>query len=598
MCLLHLTSLFTSFFSVSSLLLPVIADFNFSPSFSLFYVLASTPLPCVEFLELRFFPLPLHYHPLISPALEFFLPTKERRGVEGEFFFFPLDMLRSFSRLLAGVAPLITTPLPTMREVSDALTIQTLLGGRNQRFGSVQSFSNVLEKHHNLKSARVGRAMTFIQRGDEGHALTDLNAVLVNAAAKMDPLDQLALALRARVYLEMLQGERDNLLVTGAGDEAKISELTGRLVADFKALDATRPGCWAHKLMVGEFNLMCGASGTPTAFADALKSFKDAVSLLESEIAQRKKLHQNPPAVTGATLEAAVAYRMQRVLFAAKMDVASVKDPEIAQTILRFKDDPTLSGDLQELRMKFNAADLSDEEVSHIAAVVSCAHGAHHFFELFPAVDNYKHWTSAEAQQLLQRLRSFMVPPEGIQPAIKATIEAIGAPKTTWKSDEEISTALKNVPKEKHVLDYLDETLGVCPPVENKEYKAAMEAFESFFASHPTATAVAEDKYLQYQDDFISSLLQQVMFRCKVGMALSLEALGKLEDAVDILDSVIGHDTYIDMWKALLARGRVLRALGRVDGSEADFKALFELRRQQPGWDLPLADANRSRSAF
>eukprot|EP01059_Diplonema_ambulator_P034164 TRINITY_DN7518_c0_g1_i1.p1 TRINITY_DN7518_c0_g1~~TRINITY_DN7518_c0_g1_i1.p1 ORF type:complete len:463 (+),score=200.59 TRINITY_DN7518_c0_g1_i1:53-1441(+) len=100
------------------------------------------------------------------------------------------------------------------------------------------------------------------------------------------------------------------------------------------------------------------------------------------------------------------------------------------------------------------------------------------------------------------------------------------------------------------------------------------------------------------QKQLSTALAEQVRDGCKVKYAEALLADGEFAVAEKLCTEVLFDNSYVDMYYALQIRGKARHQLGKIDGSDKDFKAAFALENSFADADIPSMDRNAYRNEF
>lgn len=505
-------------------------------------------------------------------------------------------MYRSLLLRAAAAASLVSAPIPPMREIQDAGVISRLLGGADT-FGTIADFTAILDKAKGAKvpQARIGRAVALLRRGDLGHAMADLDAAVAETKGDKTGLHALAVAVRTAVRNQQLDNAESQATISGAVEESTLSTLRELVKADIAELRSVSPDCWTIQLAEAEYQLYNGNAAT------ALPQLRNVHKAIKQEIARRRVMHTSP-AATEAELEATIAYAFNRTLFCESANLSDIKSSIVSETAKHHvKATAALTDGVASLRKKIGVESLTDVEVARLAGVSAAARASHHYYRMFPLDEKYDTWHSPAAEALKEKIRHFYHPRSisGFSAKLSA-IQKPDAPVSNGKSAEEVKKALSSVPQGANVIDHLESILGAGATSAlssgDHAFHDALTAVDEAAAQHPSPFSTGS-AHQRYQDTFIVELLEQAAFRVELDEALCLERMNKLEEAKAKLDGIVTENKFLYMWKALLARGRVLKALGKIDEGEEDFKTLHSLKRTV-GVDIPQLDANRYKSTF
>jgi tetratricopeptide (TPR) repeat protein len=213
-----------------------------------------------------------------------------------------------------------------------------------------------------------------------------------------------------------------------------------------------------------------------------------------------------------------------------------------------------------------------------LAEVLHAAASTHHLMDFFPESEKYTTWTSSEAQKLSAALSL----EHGLAAQVDAAVGAFSPskPAQAFSGDH------------KELLSILDGKEPIIPALlrakaTRRDTSDIDGVFSKLDKSIPKMSKV----------ELVRNLSEQMMFRAMVGQAVALEETNSIPEAIHILSKVVDGNRYLYMWRALEARGRCYRKFGKMDEAEADFKALFALKKNA-NRDIPSVDSYRTKSDF
>ena len=436
---------------------------------------------------------------------------------------------------------------PTVGAIEFSKKVSRFLGGRNDRLASAAVYSDLVSRCSGQAAAAAyfGRAADYITRGANDVALADISAGLAAAGGNAS-LIGLGTALRLKAHYAKLDASVANMVVSGAADDVSVSENKKAVRADLETLRTATPGCWLRSIAHTEFKLADGK------FEDASKAFDGIVNIISS------RLKEN--AVVDET-EANVATSAASII-ALQVEAGSKPSKEA----------------LDSLKSQLGGDKLSDDDIIALAEVLHSAASTHHLLDFFPESEKYSIWTSAEAQRINAALN--------LEHGLAAKVDAAVGAFTPVKPTEAFTGDHKDL------LAILDGKDAIVPALlRAKATRRDRSDIDGVFAkldkSIPKMSKV----------ELVRSLSEQMMFRAMVGQAVALEETHNISDAINILSKVVDGNKYLHMWRALEARGRCYRKFGKMDEAEADFKALFALKKNA-NRDIPSVDSYRTKSVF
>jgi hypothetical protein len=486
-------------------------------------------------------------------------------------------MMRTSGMLRASV--LVTPQLPKASAATGMQLVNRILGRTNNSVTCAKAFGEIAEKATQGKTAvyaYLGRAMVFLNRGEDRLALLDVDNA--SKAAQGAEGRGLIASLRFQCAVRLLVEERRKLTISGATTEMQVSTKVEAVKAALNELTAAYGRDYAVALAKAEFYLTYAHDA-----ATAATHFAEAVDLASSE-------SQAGVGATGAAEAEAVA--------AAAVDASTVEIP----TDFKSKNVSTkaISADaqaLETLRGLFDTQGLTDQQITLLGSVLACETRGGPVLDaaLTPTTEPFSPWTSTKAQSVVRRLGQVSHP---FVPQPHAHIAKPANP--FFKEGVKAADLVKECPADKHILDYVTEKHGQVPrsqlAAEDAEFFKALNEIKEH--SHEVVPAGGAKATADYYSTLAKDLMQQVIARAKVGQAEALTQLGQHEEAERLLKAVEQQDAYIDMWRLLQAKGTLMRKTGRVDAADGAFKLMHALRQQAQGTDLPLIDENRYKSAF
>uniref|UniRef100_A0A7S1L636 Uncharacterized protein n=1 Tax=Neobodo designis TaxID=312471 RepID=A0A7S1L636_NEODS len=469
-------------------------------------------------------------------------------------------------------AALVSPQKPCASAATGLQLVNRILGRSNHGATCAQSFGKILEKNPSGNSAiyaHLGRAMVFLNRGEDKLALLDVESA-AQAAAGAKTAAKLIASLRFQCSVRLLAEEQRKQTISGATTELDVANKVAAVRAALEALSSAVGQDYAVSLAAGEFFLYYASDA-----AAAAGHFATAVKLAEAA---------GKPSIQSAGTAAPEA------VAAAAIDASTTEMP----SDLKSKNigAETLTADaaaIEGLKATFGA--LSDSDLTLLGSVMACeARGGAVFDSVHSVSEDFGAWRSEKAAMLSRRVAQVCHPLVPSHP-----LKVAKPSRAFFMEGVSVADVVKKCPADKHILDAIPEVPRSQLTAEDADFFAAFDALNRASSdSVPAGNSAAA----QYYASLAKDLMQQVVFRAKVGQAEALTALGETAQAAELVQEVEAADAYVDMWRLFAAKGALMRKIGRVEDADAAFKQLHALKHQKAGMDLPLMDENRHKSAF
>eukprot|EP00758_Cryptobia_borreli_P004803 Tbor_TRINITY_DN4590_c0_g1::TRINITY_DN4590_c0_g1_i1::g.15815::m.15815 len=464
---------------------------------------------------------------------------------------------------------LCTIKLPGKHAIEVQHTISRIIAPKVIKFGTLSNFDHILKGKDvsptAATAAHLGRAIDIISRGMPKAALVDIDAVIASAEANDQDFAFFAKALRLKAHNKMLDNAEGKMMM-GSTNEIEVSDLRSEVRADIEALSKCRPNCWLVALAKAEFVLVEGH------YEQAIDGFNAIINTLHRKIRESGlSVIDDSESVHPACI---VAYQLQRGINPSK------------ETLVDAKKKLGVTGAVV------------DEYVYGLCEVVDAAFTSHHMVEYFPIHEEYNLWVkSPEVEATANRITGADLTRDTGMGVTLSALQGLKLEKPMEAfhgAENELNKLLNS--NEPIVPSELLRRFGTPGKITTSDdsYAEMMKSIESHFKKTPS-TGV---RPLTEDEAVVQSLLQQMLYRTQVSKAVALEHLEKIPEALDVLNSVISANKYLYMWKALSARGRMLKAIGKFEEADKDFKLLFSIKMKDSGYDVPRCDVNRTVSAF
>eukprot|EP00744_Colponema_vietnamica_P011944 GILI01016784.1.p1 GENE.GILI01016784.1~~GILI01016784.1.p1 ORF type:complete len:451 (-),score=149.47 GILI01016784.1:152-1504(-) len=444
----------------------------------------------------------------------------------------------------------ILRTLPSVGSFEAHKRVNRLLGGRNEQFASIATYSQLVSEGKSdlvIAAARLGRAQGFISRGAFKAALDDVNAVIKNPASQAPELTTLAAALRLKINNALLDVAEETMLGSDGGNANEVSDLRGAVSNDLEFLANKRQGCQLTALAKAEFLIAQG-------------KYEEAAKILEGVV---ERFSTPAPAAGSASQVTADA-----------SNAADIVAYQLAH-------EATPSSDaLALLKTKFGVT--KNEDATALASVFAAANADHVYIDFFSPTDRYALWRSDAAQAVRKSLGHY----GGVSSEIDSAVNGYKVPRPTATID--VEAALKGT---KPILSTLTSTL---PKSKDESFSAILNKLTESCKQYSDSAPKTPEQWAS----FFAELREQIVDRSKTNRAVCLTQIKKESEAIPLVSEVIKSDKYLHMWKAFLARGRANQSSGKVEAAEADLRSLFELKLAPYNHDVPLKDEYRTKSVF
>lgn len=508
---------------------------------------------------------------------------------------------RSLLNRAAPAASSVDLPPSTLTSVLVQRRVLRLLGGTLAAAGGetaarlAKVYTDIADSKskssalpHGRQLAIAGRAAALLSCGCLDDAAADLQSIKATGDAG---LARVAASLQVRVTSARLTHLVRTQDVQGSAawiDPSGISTVAAQLNKDIALLaSVSNKGDFTPILLSAEAALN-GASGSPASACAAFESLNEAMfkpsAAAAIQGAQAKQ--EEAPSVT-----CVMAFDAQRAWATEKAFGVTPQFKHIAPGT-GFSSDGAVVGK-EKLTTEERAALLQ------IAAWREDAFSPINVLDMGDAaVAGYG--PSASSAHMLLKVGHFLglySAHNAVVPNLESKLSGGGFDKPGSHSVEAIEAALKNTSE--GVLDQLASFHCSRLGVADDAYAAINESLAHGYGGRVTdfsniGTPAAEQALASLEED----LLNQAFQRAQVGLAAACASNNQLTKADQLLDEVISHGNYAELWRAYLLKGNVAKKLGQVDASDAAFRALHSLKIQPEGRDLPLRDQHRDISAF
>ena len=488
------------------------------------------------------------------------------------------------------LAKLIAQPEVSSDAVRQFHLTSRILGCRGMKEPNLVALDQIVTKTAGnaqglaYATALIGRARSIVLYEKPEQALPDLEAALKSlepqrASNKLAAdLWFTAKALHLRANNDILDRHEAAMSVAGAANEEQISSLRLAVKAQYAELRSLCPDCILVGLAEAEFALYQGRSDEAEAELAAIEK-----ALLEAS--------KTVPTGSGSSDLSSIAYRLTRESLVAPSASKYVESDSVSSILKTFAS--------EQLKESAGASStLTPQEIAELVIVLATAENKHHFHDFFPVHDHYKSHPSATAVAIEKEIRFFESPKSlsaVTSEQLKSVAEKNALPTARYSPAEVkkfLSTYTVQGKADGDLVSSLVEVFGLPTVLPGTALAGGLEAV----AHQPASATESTDVHAQRQ--LIGQLFEQLLFRAQVARALSLEKLNRHHEAVKILDHVVEADSFIYMWRAYLARGRIRQHLGQVDEADKDFKKLFSVKKQYISADIPRRDEHRQKSAF
>lgn len=439
--------------------------------------------------------------------------------------------------------------LPSIGSFEAHKRVNRLLGGRNEQFASIATYTQLATEGKSdlvVAAARLGRAQGFINRGAFKAALDDVNAVIKNPVPQAPELTTLAAALRLKINNALLDSAEDKMVTSDGSNANEVSDLRGAVSNDLEFLASKRQGCQLTALAKAEFLMAQGR-------------YSDAVTILDGVIER----FSTPAPGAGATDPVSADASNASDIVAYQLAHDTKPSTEITNII------------------KAKVGVTKKEEAVALAAVFAAANADHVYIDFFSPTDRYALWRSDAAQSVRKSLGHY----GGVSESIDHAVNGFKAHRPEKTVD--VEAALKD---SKPILS----SLSTLPKSNDEAFKSLLNQLTESCKQY----ADEEPKTAEQWAAFNAELRQQIVDRSKTNKAVCLTQLKRESEAIALLNEVIKGDKYLHMWKAFMARGRANQSSGKVEDAESDLRSLFELKLAPYNHDVPLKDEFRTKSVF
>ena len=467
-------------------------------------------------------------------------------------------MMRATSFLRAA----LVSPQPACASAATGLQlVNRILGRTNHGATCAQSFGKILEKNQSGAAAvyaHLGRAMVFLNRGEDKLALLDVENA-TKAAGATKTAAKLIASMRFQCSVRLLAEEQRKQTISGATTELEVANKIAGVRQALEAMSSAVGTDYAVSLAAGEFFLYYARDAETAA-----SHFATAVKLAEAAA--------TPSVPAAGAVEPAAAA-------AAAIDASTTELP--ADLKSKNIDAATLSADKAAVTgLKEIFGELSDSDLTLLGSVMACeTRGGAVFDSVHTASEDFGAWNSEKAAALSRRVAQVCHPMVPSHP-----VKVAKPSRAFFMEGVSVSDVVSKCPADKHILDAI-------PSVPRTQLTAADEdfftAFDALNRASSDSVPAQPRAAAEYYTGVAKDLMQQVIFRAKVGQAEALTEAGKTAEADELLRTVEVADSYVDMWRLFAAKGALMRKIGRVEEAENAFKALHALKHE-----------NRHKSAF